>query len=159
MLNCHILKVKTRDIGNGPGIRVSVWVAGCSHQCKGCHNPETWKWNQGTQLTQNVIDLIIQNCRANHIRGLTLTGGDPLFPKNREGITELCKQFRKVYGDTKSIWLWTGYLFEDIQELDILKYLDCVIDGKYMEEYKNVSAKYAGSSNQRVIHIKRIGED
>ena len=85
MLNCHILKVKTRDIGNGPGIRVSVWVAGCSHQCDGCHNPETWKWNQGTQLTQNVIDLIIQNCRANHIRGLTLTGGDPLFPKNRKG--------------------------------------------------------------------------
>ena len=117
MLNCHILKVKTRDIGNGPGIRVSVWVAGCSHQCKGCHNPETWKWNQGTPLTQNAIDLILQNCSPKHIRGLTLTGGDPLFPKNREGVTELCKQFRNKFGNNKSIWLWTGYNYEDIKEL------------------------------------------
>lgn len=155
MLNCHILKVKTRDIGNGPGIRVSVWVAGCSHQCKGCHNPETWKWNQGTPLTQNAIDLILQNCSPKHIRGLTLTGGDPLFPRNREGITELCKQFKNKFGNNKSIWLWTGYNYEDIKELDILKYLDTIVDGKYMEEYKDVSLPYAGSTNQRVINIWR----
>lgn len=153
MLNCHILKVKTRDIGNGPGIRVSVWVAGCSHQCKGCHNPDTWKWNQGTSLTQNAIDLILQNCKPKHIRGLTLTGGDPLFPKNREGITELCKQFKEMFGNTKSIWLWTGYNYEDIKDLNIIKYLDTIVDGKYMEEYKDVSLPYAGSSNQRIINL------
>lgn len=153
MNNCHILKVRTRDVGNGPGIRVSVWVSGCSHRCKGCHNQNTWKWKQGKVLTQELIEKILKSCGPEHIRGLTLTGGDPLFPKNREGITELCKQFKEMFGNTKSIWLWTGYNYEDIKDLNIIKYLDTIVDGKYMEEYKDVSLPYSGSSNQRIINL------
>ena len=153
MKNCHILKVRTRDVGNGPGIRVSVWVSGCSHRCKGCHNQNTWKWKQGKVLTQELIEKILKSCEPEHIRGLTLTGGDPLFPKNREGITELCKQFKEMFGNTKSIWLWTGYNYEDIKELNIIKYLDTIVDGKYKEEYKDVSLPYSGSSNQRIINL------
>lgn len=151
---CNVLKVRTRDIGNGPGIRVSVWVAGCSHHCDGCHNPETWKWKQGTPLTEELIQKILKACEAEYIAGLTLTGGDPMFLKNREGMTSLCKAFREKFKDTKSIWMWTGYLYEEIKDLDIFNYLNVIIDGKYEKSLKDVSLPYSGSKNQRVIKIK-----
>lgn len=153
--DCHILKVKTRDIANGPGIRVSVWVAGCSHNCKGCHNPETHKWNQGKSLTQELINEILDACDKPWIQGLTLTGGDPLFPKNRDGIYQIVSQFRERFGTDKSIWLWTGYQYEEIRTLSILWFINVLVDGKYIEELKDVSLPYAGSKNQRVICINK----
>lgn len=156
MNNCHILKVRTRDIGNGPGIRVSVWVAGCSHGCDGCHNPETWKWKQGKELTQELINSIIKTCDQSHIEGLTLTGGDPLFVHNRTGVYLLCKAFRDYFGNNKTIWLWTGYNLEDIRSLPVIDLLDVIVDGKYIKELKDVSLPYSGSTNQRVIKLKEI---
>lgn len=154
MKNCHILKVRTRDVGNGPGIRVSVWVSGCSHRCKGCHNRDTWKWKQGKVLTQELIEKILKACEPEHIQGLTLTGGDPLFLKNREGIRELCKAFYKKFNGTKDIWLWTGYKIEDLDDCPwLFLYVDTVVDGKYVEALKDVSLPYAGSKNQRVLNI------
>ena len=154
MNNCHVIQVKLNDVGNGPGIRTSVWVAGCSHGCEGCHNPETWKWKQGTPLSPLLIQKIIDSCRPSHIEGLTLTGGDPLFIHNRKGITELCKKFREEFGDKKTIWLWTGFEYEEVKSLEVIKYLDVLIDGKYVKELKDVSLTYARSKNQRMIQIK-----
>lgn len=156
MNNCHVLQVKLNDVANGPGIRTSVWVAGCSHHCDGCQNPETWKWHQGVSLSDALIQKIISSCEPEYIAGLTLTGGDPLFIKNREGMTELCKRFRAKFGNIKSIWLWTGYTYNEIQNLEILSYLDVIVDGKYDKNLKDVSLTYAGSKNQRVINIKAI---
>ena len=169
--DCHIIKVDTNEIGNGNGIRTVVWVAGCSHgvkrledrkpgQCYGCHNPETWKWNQGHQLTQKLIDIILDSVDHPHIDGMTLSGGDPLFVKNREGITELCKQFRARFANSKTIWLWTGYLYEQVNDLEVMKYVDVVVDGPFICENKDVTLPYCGSENQRVIRIvdgNRVG--
>ena len=153
--DCHVIKVSLHDIANGPGIRTTVWVAGCSHQCVGCHNPKTWKWKQGTPLTQTVIEKILKACKESYIAGLTLTGGDPLFIKNRAGVTELCKAFKAQYPN-KSIWLWTGYLFEEVQDLEVMQYVDVVVDGKYIETQKDIVNPYRGSSNQRIIYLKDI---
>lgn len=156
MNNCHILQVKLNDVGNGPGIRTSVWVAGCSHHCEGCHNPETWKWTQGVSLNPSLIQKIVESCKPSYIDGLSLTGGDPLFPKNRTGILELCKAFRNTYGSSKSIWLWTGYLYSEVKDLEVIKYLDVLIDGKYYKIQKDVSLPYCGSRNQKVIYLKEL---
>lgn len=156
MNNCHILQVKLNDVGNGPGIRTSVWVAGCSHHCEGCHNPETWKWTQGVSLNSSLIQKIVESCKPSYIDGLSLTGGDPLFPKNRTGILELCKAFRNTYGSSKSIWLWTGYLYSEVKDLEVIKYLDVLVDGKYYKIQKDVSLLYCGSRNQKVIYLKEL---
>ena len=159
--DCHIIRVDKFDIANGKGIGVLVWTAGCMHQCKNCHNPETWKWNQGVQLNQQRIDKILDACDNPQIERLTISGGDPLFVKNREGVAELAKQFKVRFGNTKSLWLWTGYLFEQVKDLEVIKYLDVIVDGKYEESLKNVSLPYCGSSNQRVLRLidgKVIGE-
>lgn len=152
--DCHILKVDTFDIGNGPGIRTTVWVAGCSHHCKGCHNPQTWKWTQGYPLTEELVQKILKACEDDKINGLSLSGGDPLFIKNREGICHLCKAFKDRFGSMKTIWLWTGYLYEEIKDLEVCQYLDCIIDGKFIQELKDPSLPYAGSKNQRIFKLK-----
>lgn len=153
--DCHVITVKTTDIANGPGIRVSVWVAGCSHQCKGCHNPQTWKWTQGKELSQARIQKILDACDKPQIQGLTLTGGDPLFIKNREGVTELCRAFRERFGHTKDIWMWSGYLYKEVEGLEVFNFVDVLVEGKFMEELKDISLPYAGSSNQKVIQIRK----
>lgn len=152
--DCHIIRVDKFDVANGKGVGVLVWCAGCIHQCKNCHNSETWKWNQGVELTQQRIDKILDACDSPVIQRLTISGGDPLFVKNRDGVTELAKQFKNRFGQTKSLWLWTGYLFEDIKELPIVRYLDIIVDGKYDESLRDVSLPYCGSSNQRVLRLK-----
>lgn len=153
----NILKVFTDDIANGPGIRVSVWFAGCSHQCKGCHNPETWKYNQGKDLTFTLIRKIVELCDKPYIRGLTLTGGDPLFIKNREGVSYLCDDFKLKFGNTKDIWCWTGYTWEEIKEDYLIKYnfFDVLVDGRFDLRKKAVNLPYSGSSNQRVIDVRK----
>ena len=153
--DCHVIKVQVDDIGNGTGIRVTVWCAGCSHQCKGCHNPTTWKWKQGTPLTEALIQKILKACNREEISGLTLTGGDPLFIKNREGVLALCKAFRAKFWKSKTIWMWTGFTHNDIKDIEILQYIDVLIDGKFVQELKDISLPYSGSSNQRVIYLKR----
>lgn len=156
--DCRVIKVWTRDTGNAPGINVSVWMAGCSHQCEGCFNPETWKWNQGYKLTDSLVQNILNSCDKPHIASLALLGGDPLFPKNRDGIEYLCKAFRDRYGNSKSIWLWTGYLWEDIKDFSLIQYIDIVVDGKFDQARKVANLKHRGSANQRIIDCK-TGDD
>lgn len=151
--DCHVLRIKNYDIANGPGVRVSVWFAGCSHHCRGCHNPETWKWTQGKSLDSSLVNQILDLCEKPYISGLTLTGGDPMFIKNREGLLYLLEEFRRKFGDSKTVWMWTGYTLEELDNDLILDYIDTLIDGKYDEALKDVSLPYAGSSNQRVIHF------
>ena len=155
--DCHVLKISKYDIANGPGVRVTVWVSGCSHHCEGCHNPETWKWNQGKPLDKYLIEDIVEACNKPYIAGLTISGGDPLFPKNREGVFALCSRFKEKYGKSKTIWIWTGYTLQEVEDDLILDYIDTLVDGKYIEALKDVSRPYTGSSNQRVIHFVRWG--
>lgn len=156
---CNVIKVNLQDIANGPGIRVSVWVSGCTHKCPGCHNPDTWKWKQGTPLTEKLLQTILDKCNSDHIAGLTLSGGDPLFIKNIPAVTELCKRFKVNYGQ-KDIWLWTGSNWEDIKDLEIFKknIVDVVVDGEYKQDQKDVSLVYCGSRNQRVIDVKKSNQ-
>lgn len=154
--DCHVIRVDVNDIGNGPGIRVTVWTAGCSHECPGCHNPSTWKWKQGHKLTESLVSKILDACDRPYIRGLSLSGGDPLFPKSREGVEALLKAFRERFGSSKDVWLWTGYDYAQVKDLSLLDCVDVLVDGKFVQELKDPRLKYAGSSNQKVIHLKEV---
>lgn len=154
-------KIKDNDIANGLGITMSFWTQGCPHHCKGCFNKETWNFEDGEEFTQEDLKYIIENINKNNIkRDLSILGGEPLCPQNIEGVITLCKEFKRHYPE-KLIYLWTGYTienFDDIQK-EILNYIDILIDGKFEEDRKNLSIKLRGSSNQRVINVKRYLED
>ena len=147
-----VLKVYANDIGNGPGVRVSVWCSGCKHKCPGCHNPETWDPDQGKDLIC-CWDKILDACDKPEIAGLTITGGDPFLPFiNEIGTYELSKRFKNRFPD-KTVWVWTGYLYEKLPKM-LLKYIDVLVDGKYIQKLKDVTLPYSGSSNQRVIDVQ-----
>lgn len=153
-------KIKVNDVANGPGLRVSLFTSGCTHHCKGCFQPETWNFNNGEPYTSDVQKNIIEKSHSKYIAGLSLLGGDPL--DNVEGILTLLKEYREVFGNTKTIWLWTGYLFEEIindeQMSKVLPFVDVIIDGQFIEELKDITLKYKGSTNQRVIDIPKTME-
>ena len=143
---------------NGDGLRVVLWVSGCENKCKGCQNPQTWDVHSGRRYTYEDQTKLYQELEKKHISGLTLSGGDPLHPENRETIAELIRRVRSRFGDTKTIWLYTGYKFEDIMCLPLVWMCDVIVDGKFIEELKDVNYPWAGSTNQRVIHIKKLIE-
>lgn len=147
---CGLIKC---DIANGVGFRVTLFVSGCSHKCKGCHNKETWDENYGKLFTEDIKQQIFRELEKYYMNGLTITGGDPLYPKNITQITELCKEIKNKYPN-KTIWLYTGYLYEEIKDLEILNYIDVLIDGPYIESLRDVSLEWRGSSNQRIIYLK-----
>ena len=153
-------KIKVNDVANGPGLRVSLFTSGCTHHCKGCFQPETWNFNNGEPYTSDVQKNIIEKSHSKYIAGLSLLGGDPL--DNVEGILTLLKEYREVFGNTKTIWLWTGYLFEEIindeQMSKVLPFVDVIIDGQFIEDLKDITLKYKGSTNQRVIDIPKTME-
>lgn len=140
----------THDLVNGEGIRVTLFVTGCAHACVGCYNQSTWDRKSGLSFTAHIQQELLDACE-NH-DGLSLSGGDPLHPANRDAILELCKAFKQRH-PAKNIWLWTGYVYEEIAELDILKYIDVLIDGKY-EQDQPTSLPWRGSGNQQVIRLK-----
>lgn len=143
---------------NGDGLRVVLWVSGCENKCKGCQNPQTWDVCSGRRFTIEDERTLFQELDKKHISGLTLSGGDPLHPQNRDGIFSLISDVRRVFKDTKTIWLYTGYKFEDIMRLPLVWMCDVIVDGKFIEELKDVNAHWVGSTNQRVIHIKKLIE-
>lgn len=152
----RISTIKPNDIANGKGIVVSVWFQGCPFHCKGCHNPQTWDFNDGEEFTQEHIDKILGYIEVNDInRNLSILGGEPLCPPNIEGTLELCKTFKEKYPN-KIIYLWTGYTLEDFNniQLEVLSYLDVLIDGRFEIDKRDLSLKFKGSSNQRVIDVK-----
>ena len=146
--------IKEHDTANGFGIRVSLFVSGCTHHCKGCFNPETWDFNGGLEFDDSVIDEIIKTCEPEHITGLSILGGEPMHPNNIEGTIKLAKKFKEVY-PKKNIWAWSGFLFDNICNKEIFNYIDVLVDGQFDEEQRNPKLKWRGSSNQRVIDVKK----
>ena len=147
-------KIRKMDIANGPGVRVSVFLQGCSFHCKNCFNPETWDFDEGLEFTDEVIEEIIELCGKKHIQGLSILGGEPMHPKNIKGTIKLAKRFKEVYPD-KNIWSWSGFLFDQIKDKEIFDYLDVLVDGQYIDELHDPTLKWRGSSNQRVIDVQK----
>lgn len=141
------------DMLNGEGLRVTLFVAGCSHHCKNCQNPETWDKNSGIKFDINAFKEIEEELNKEYISGITLSGGDPLFIENRETVTELCKHIKNKYPD-KTIWVYTGYKYEEISDLEIMNYIDILVDGEYQDDKRDIELKWCGSTNQRIIDIK-----
>ncbi|MDO4377876.1 MAG: anaerobic ribonucleoside-triphosphate reductase activating protein [Erysipelotrichia bacterium] len=150
----NYIKIEASSLSNGSGWRVVLWVSGCNHCCENCQNPETWDINAGKEYTEEQKQKIMELLNHNYINGLTLSGGDPLHPHNREAILDLVKEVKNTYSD-KDIWLYTGYEYEQIQDLAILDYVDYVVDGPYVDSLRDVSLAFKGSSNQRIIDVKK----
>ena len=151
--------IKNCDIANGPGVRVSLFVSGCTHRCPGCFNEVAWDFDYGQPFTQETIDSIIDMLRPSYVRGLTLLGGEPFEPRNQGAIVELLRQIKKELPQ-KSIWAFSGFLFDkDILSgrlgdcSEYLSYLDVLVDGPFVEAKKNLSLRFRGSENQRLIDV------
>lgn len=142
------------DMLNGDGLRVTLFVSGCEHKCPGCHNPQTHDPNSGIPFTQAEVNEILEQLEQPYIKGLTLTGGDPLYWTNYSTLLNLCRTVKERF-PTKDIWLYTGYRLEEIPQAfqEILNYVDTLIDGRFVERLKDVNLPYVGSSNQRIIKI------
>lgn len=151
--------IKNCDIANGPGVRVSLFVSGCTHHCPGCFNEVAWDFDYGQPFTQQTVDSILDMLRPDYIRGLTLLGGEPFEPQNQGPVVELLRQVKQKLPE-KSIWAFSGYLFDkdmlsgrlgDLGEY--LSYLDVLVDGRFVESKKNLSLRFRGSENQRLIDV------
>lgn len=148
-------KIRKMDISNGPGIRVSIFMQGCAFHCKNCFNSETWPFDGGQEFNNDVINKVLDLCNSLHIVGLSILGGEPMHPKNIEGTTRLAKAFKEKYPD-KTLWVWSGFLFDkDLKDKEVLKYIDVLVDGQYKDELHDFRLKWRGSSNQRVIDVKK----
>ena len=155
-------EIKNCDIANGPGVRISLFVSGCTHHCPGCFNQVAWDFDYGQPFTQQTIDQILEMLKPGYIKGLTLLGGEPFEPENQGAIVELLRQIKEKYPE-KSIWAFSGYLFDrDILSgrlgdweitKEYLSYLDVLVDGPFVEAKKNLSLRFRGSENQRIIDV------
>ncbi|MGB4658301.1 MAG: anaerobic ribonucleoside-triphosphate reductase activating protein [Mobilitalea sp.] len=159
--------IKTCDIANGPGVRTSLFVSGCTHHCKGCFQAETWNFDYGTPYTDETETMLIESLKPSYIKGLTVLGGEPFEPENQRVLVQLLGKIRMKYPNI-NIWSYSGYLFEELTGQiegtgrarcevtdEILSYLDGLVDGKFMEEKKDISLSFRGSSNQRVINVQK----
>ena len=147
-------KIRKMDISNGPGVRVSIFMQGCNFNCKNCFNPETHDFNGGKEFTDETINRVLELCENKNVEGLSILGGEPMNPQNIEGTTKLAKAFKEKYPE-KNLWAWSGYTFDNyIKDKEVAKYLDVVVDGQFVDEEKNPTLEWKGSSNQRVINVK-----
>lgn len=142
------------DMLNGDGLRVVLWVAGCDHRCEGCQNPITWDCNTGLEFDDNAKTEIFNDLRKDYIAGITFSGGDPLQINNRECIGKICQEIKENFPD-KTIWLYTGYKWEQINKIEFIKYIDIIVDGRFIEKFKDTTLRWKGSSNQRVIDVQK----
>lgn len=150
-MNYH--NINHNDMLNGDGIRVTLFVSGCNHHCKGCQNPQTWDYNSGILFDEDAKEEIFEELSKDYISGLTLSGGDPLAPQNREEILKLCKEVKEKF-PTKNIWCYTGYLYDQVKDLPIMNYIDVLVDGPFIESLLDVNFPYRGSTNQKIIELK-----
>lgn len=153
----NIIKITHFDTANGNGIRTVVWVSGCNHHCEGCHNPNTWNPNIGVLFSDNHKKDIWESLSNPFIEGVTFSGGDPLYPSNRPDISLLVKDLKKDF-PTKTIWVYTGYSWEEIKNLELMKYVNVLVDGKFEKNLKDITLPYCGSKNQRVIDVQKTLE-
>ena len=151
--------IKNCDIANGPGVRISLFVSGCTHRCKGCFNEVAWDFDYGEPFTEKIMDTIVEMLRPSYVRGLTLLGGEPFEPQNQGAVVELLRKIKAELPE-KSIWAFSGYLFDkDILSgrlgdcSEYLSYLDVLVDGPFVEAKKNLSLRFRGSENQRLIDV------
>lgn len=157
-------KINENDIANGLGVRVTLFVSGCTHHCKNCFNPETWDFRYGREFTKETENYILDLCKRPHIKGLSLLGGEPFEKANQECVCHLLKRFKETYPQ-KDVWCYSGYTFDkDMVEggkiytpytREMLSYIDYLVDGEFVEEKKNLMLKFRGSSNQRIIDVQR----
>lgn len=167
-------EIKTADVSNGPGVRISLFVSGCTHRCKGCFNPETWEFTYGSEFTPYVLDQIIAKLKPTYIKGFTILGGDPMMTQNLQDVASIVTRVRSEYPSI-SIWLYTGYTWEEIMDraiittdictqeiadiahdtMQILNMVDVVVDGKFEESLKVPGLNFRGSTNQRFVDVKR----
>ena len=155
--------IKRVDVANGEGVRVSVFVSGCNHHCKGCFNECAWDFNYGNKFTEKQEEEVLKDLDHDYISGLTLLGGEPLEPVNQEGLLPLVKKAKEKFPD-KKIWCYTGFDFErDVvgkmakqndTTKELLKYIDVIVDGKFEEDKKDLKLKFRGSSNQRILDVQ-----
>ncbi|MDE7309488.1 MAG: anaerobic ribonucleoside-triphosphate reductase activating protein [Lachnospiraceae bacterium] len=155
--------IKRMDVANGPGVRMSLFVSGCTHYCKNCFNQEAWDFEYGEPFTEKEIEKIVDYVSGDYIAGLTLLGGEPLEPANQKGLLPLLRRMREIC-PKKSVWCYTGYDFEkdilgrmmnEIEEMrEFLSYIDVLVDGEYIEELHKFSLRFKGSSNQRIIMVQ-----
>ncbi len=156
--------IKKADIANGLGVRVSVFVSGCNHHCKNCFNPEAWDFNYGKEFTDTEINKVIEELDHSYVTGLSLLGGEPLEHSNQQGLLPLLRKVKEKLPD-KNIWCYTGYTFDnDVmgkmcnnweETPELLSYIDVIVDGKFEEEKKDIKLRFRGSSNQRIIDVKK----
>lgn len=158
-------EIKYFDIANGPGVRVSVFVSGCTHRCKNCFNKIAWDFNYGTPFTADVKKKIIDECKGDYIKGLSLLGGEPFEPENQPALAEFLKEFKETYPD-KDVWCYTGYTYEQLTgEIEgrcytkntetMMSYIDILVDGRFVEELYSIRLQFRGSSNQRIIDLAK----
>lgn len=162
----NIAEIKPIDIANGPGVRVSVFVSGCTHHCPGCFNEVAWDFNYGRHMNNGIINDILEMLAPNHIKGLTVLGGEPMAFRNQSGVLRLLEKVRAYYPN-KTIWLYTGYTMEEIWSwyqdargpaYRILNLIDVLVDGPFVQDLKDLSLRFKGSSNQRIIDMNASRE-
>ena len=158
--------IKKTDVANGPGIRVSLFVSGCTHRCRGCFNSETWDFGYGREYTKETEGQILRALAPDYIRGFSVLGGEPMEPENRGTVLELLREIRRQYPG-KDIWCYTGYDYEqdllrwaeqDPVVTELLELMDVLVDGEFVEEKKDLRLTFRGSANQRLIDIKKSAE-
>lgn len=145
--------LKKNDIANGDGVRVSLFVSGCRNHCKGCHNPEAWDFGYGQPFTKETEDEIIEALRPSWIQGLSVLGGEPCEEENEEILIPFLNRLRSEL-PMKDIWLYSGYIYEMLQNDEILKYVDVLVDGPFLPEQKDISLAFRGSRNQRILRLR-----
>ena len=154
----NYIKVTKNDIANGIGIGCVLWVSGCDIHCKNCHNQSTWDFNAGQQFTEDTMQEILLTLTKSYISRFTISGGHPLDPHNASKILEIVKRVRMLFPD-KDIWIYSGYEWEDIIKnetlREIMRYTDVLVDGAYVDELRDISLAFRGSSNQRIIDVKK----
>jgi len=146
--------LKKTDIANGTGVRVSLWVSGCTRHCPGCFNPEAQDFNYGKDFTEATLAEILDALGKSYIKGLTLLGGEPMAKQNQPEVSNIVKTVKQHFSD-KDIWLYTGFRYEEIVHNEILSFVDIVVDGEFIETQKDLSLKFRGSSNQRIIDLNK----
>lgn len=161
----HYGNIKLNDIANGEGIRVSLFVSGCTNHCKECFNPETWNFEYGKPFTEETEQFILDNLKSDFVNGLTLLGGEPFEPKNQAVLLPFVKKVRETYPN-KNIWAYSGFRFEDEllkpgayphceHTLELLKNIDILVDGRFDRDLKKITLNFRGSSNQRIIDVQQ----
>ena len=147
-------KIRKMDIADGPGVRVSIFLQGCTFKCPGCFNPETHDFNGGKEFTAETLQQLLKLCEPDYVQGLSILGGEPMHPQNIAGTIEIARAFKERF-PKKTVWVWTGFLYENVVDAKVFDYVDVLVDGQFKIALKNPMLKYCGSSNQRVIDVQK----